>query len=80
MTRATRRGSPQFFEDDSGRLSMTRLLCLLSFWPASYVVIATQSAETLGWYLGSYTGAYVGGKGADVWKKRGERRADTSDE
>lgn len=73
------RGLSQFFEGEDGLLSMTRLLCFLSFWPASFVVLVTKSADTLGWYLGAYTGAYIGGKGADVWKKRGERDADTSD-
>jgi hypothetical protein len=59
----------EFFEGDSGRLSMTRLLCFLSFIPASYVVLKEPSEGMLGWYLGAYVLGYVGGKGADVLMK-----------
>jgi hypothetical protein len=56
----------EFFEDDSKRLSMTRLLCFLSFFPASYVLLKSPTEGMLGWYLGAYVLGYVGGKGADV--------------
>lgn len=56
----------QFFEDNNGGLSMTRLLCFLSFWPASYVVIKDGTEATLAWYLGTFALSYLGGKGADV--------------
>jgi hypothetical protein len=59
----------EFFEGDSGRLSMTRLLCFLSFIPASYVILKEPSEGMLGWYLGAYVLGYVGGKGADVLMK-----------
>lgn len=59
----------EFFEGDNGRLSMTRLLCFLSFFPASFVVVETLSENALGWYLGAYVVGYVGGKGADVFMK-----------
>ncbi len=59
----------EFFEGDSGRLSMTRLLCFLSFIPASYVLLKDPSEGMLGWYLGAYVLGYVGGKGADVLMK-----------
>jgi hypothetical protein len=49
------------------RLSMTRLLMFLAFWPATYVVVVEPSGETLGWYLGAFVLGYVGGKGADVF-------------
>lgn len=55
----------ELFEDDKKQLSMTRLLTFMSFFPASWVVIETQAADTLGWYLGAFAGAYVGGKLAD---------------
>ena len=61
--------SIEFFEGDNGRLSMTRLLCYVSIFPASYVVCMDLSAETLGWYLGAYVLGYVGGKAADVFGK-----------
>jgi len=41
---------------------MSRLLCFLSFFPASYVVIETKNSDALGWYLGAYVAGYVGGK------------------
>lgn len=56
----------EFFEGAGNRLSMTRLMVFLSFWPASYVVMKERGGETLGWYLGAYVLGYVGGKGADV--------------
>jgi hypothetical protein len=59
----------EFFEGDTGRMSMTRLLCFLSFFPASVVVLATRNAETLGWYLGAFALSYVGGKTADIFTK-----------
>lgn len=52
----------EFFEGEGNRLSMSRLLCFLSFTPASYVVVSTRSEEALGWYLGAFVLGYVGGK------------------
>lgn len=59
--------SIEFFEGDNGLLSMTRLLCFLSFFPASYVVMASKNEGTLGWYLGAFVISYVGGKVTDVY-------------
>lgn len=59
----------EFFEDQDGGLSMTRLLCFISIFPASYVVIVTQNDNTLGWYLSAYVLGYVGGKVTDAFKK-----------
>ncbi len=56
----------ELVEGENNRLSMTRLLCFLSFFPASYVVIITAEADTLGWYLAAYVAGYIGGKTADV--------------
>lgn len=61
--------SIEFFQGESGTLSMTRLLCFLSFFPASYVVIIAKTENILGWYLGAYVLSYVGGKTADVLSK-----------
>lgn len=61
--------SSEFFVGDNGMMSMTRLLCFLSFFPASYVVIQTNNADTLGWYLGAYVLGYVGGKATDIFMK-----------
>ena len=61
--------SIEFFEGENNRLSMTRLLCYISIFPASYVVVMTKTEATLGWYLGAYVLGYVGGKTADVFGK-----------
>lgn len=65
--------SREFFEGEDRRLSMTRLLCFLSWFPASIVVIGTIGKSSiegvLGWYLGAYVLGYVGGKAADVFMK-----------
>jgi len=56
----------QFFENDDGRLSMTRLLCFISIFPASYVLMASKTSDNMGWYIGGYVLGYVGGKGIDA--------------
>lgn len=60
----------EFFEGENGRLSMTRLLCFMSIFPASAVVLVTCNEATLGWYLGAYVLGYVSGKGWDTWRDR----------
>jgi hypothetical protein len=64
----------EFFEGDNRRLSMTRLLCFLSFAPASYVVVTTRSDSVLGWYLSAYVLGYVGGKVSDMLGRPREHR------
>ncbi len=59
----------EFFEGDDYRLSMTRLLCFMSFFPASWVVMTKGNEGILGWYLSAYVLGYVGGKCADVLGK-----------
>jgi len=59
----------EFFEDNEGGLSMTRLLCFLSFWPSAYVVVISTPVERstiLGLFLGAYAITYVGGKLIDA--------------
>lgn len=51
-----------FFTDGKGQASMSRLLCLLSFGPATYELVKLNSADALGWYLGAYVLGYIGGK------------------
>lgn len=48
---------------------MTRLLCFISIFPASYVLLTNPSEAMLGLYLGAYVASYIGGKGADVASK-----------
>jgi hypothetical protein len=57
---------PEFFEGDKNRFSMSRLLCFISIFPASYVVITTKDAVIFGWYVSAYVVGFVGGKGADA--------------
>jgi len=60
----------EFFEGTEGRLSMSRLLCFMTIFPASYVLCSTQTDEALGWYLGAYVLGYVGGKASDTFKRK----------
>lgn len=62
----------EFFQDNGGGLSMSRLLCFLSFFPASYVVVFTADPDALGWYLGAFSVSYLGGKGFDTFAKTKE--------
>lgn len=57
----------EFFESEAGQLSMTRLLCFLSFFPSSYVVMLHPGEGILGWYIGGYVLGYIGGKSADAF-------------
>lgn len=68
----------EFFEGEGNRLSMTRLLCFLSFFPASYVVIKDSQSETLGWYIGGYVLGYVGGKFTDKLGVKNDVQSDKS--
>jgi hypothetical protein len=55
---------------------MTRLLCFLSFFPATYVLIANVKSEKIAdillWYLSAFVLSYIGGKGADLMGKKKE--------
>lgn len=64
----------QLFEADHKQLSMTRLLCFMSFFPASYVVVTNPSEGMLGWYLGAYVLGYIGGKSADAFASSAENK------
>ncbi len=67
----------EFYEGDSNRLSMARLLTFLSFFPATYEMIRIDSAEALGYYLGAYVLNYIGGKASDCMKTRRGRDDDS---
>lgn len=68
----------EFFEGEKNRLSMTRLLCFMSFFPASYVVIKDSGSETLGWYVCAYVLGYVGGKFSDKIGSKNDVETDKS--
>ena len=69
----------EFFQGEDTILSMTRLLCFMSWFPATYVVVRSENENILGWYLGSYVLGFVGGKASDCIKSRRESDADISD-
>lgn len=76
-------GFKEFFQDEEGHNSMTRLLCFLSFWPASWVVVQNPGEASLGWYLGAYVLGYAGGKAVDVASlkvRRGSSKQQIDDE
>ena len=55
----------EFFEDETGKLQMSRLLSFLSFIPGTYVMLATspEHIETVfGIYMGAFVLGYVGGR------------------
>lgn len=60
----------EFFQDGDGYLSMTRLLAFVSFFPASYVLVESQTDTALGLYLGAYVAQMVGGKYSDAYMKK----------
>ena len=58
----------EFFEGGPrDRLSMSRLVVFMSFWPATYVLIRTPTDTMMGLYLGAFVLSYLGGKGADIF-------------
>lgn len=56
----------QLFEGENGFLSMTRLLCFLSFFPATYMAVKLMTENALTIYVGCYALAYLGGKVGDA--------------
>jgi hypothetical protein len=60
----------EFLEDDRDRLSLSRMLSFLSFWPASWVLLKIPTEGMLGIYLTAYGVGYLGGKGLDAMAAR----------
>lgn len=56
----------EFFQDGDGRLSMTRLLSFLSFFPASSVLAVSHTDTALTIYLTAYVAQYGGSKWIDM--------------
>jgi len=54
----------EFLEDSDGRLSISRLMVLFTFIPATIVLLA--DSDQLVNYLGFYVGGYAAGKVSDV--------------
>ncbi len=60
----------EFFEGQDNRLSMTRLLAFMSFFPASSVLAVSHSDTALTVYLTAYVAQLVGGKTADAYMQK----------
>lgn len=66
----------EIFEAEDKRLSLSRVLSFLSFWPASWVLLKMPTEGMLGIYLTAFSVAYLGGKGLDaMMTKRTEGKA-----
>lgn len=59
----------EFFEGEETTLSMSRLLCFLSFFPASYISVKIGNENALTIYVATYALSYLGSKGLDVVNK-----------
>ncbi len=59
----------EFFEDGDKRLSMTRLLSFLSFFPASSVLAVSHTDTALTIYLTAYVAQFSGSKWIDMKSK-----------
>lgn len=62
----------EFLQNDDGGLSMTRLLMLLSWPPATIIMFHIQTEGALGLYLAAYVGGYAGGKFADKTRPKSD--------
>jgi hypothetical protein len=67
-----------YLKDAEGNKSTGRLLALMSFFPASAVLVWTKDATIYGWYVSAYAMCYLGGKGIEMVKEM--RNAPTSDD
>jgi hypothetical protein len=57
----------EFFEGNGRRLSMSRLLVFLAFWPSAWVMLKNPSEAMVGLFLGAFVVNYLGGKSADIF-------------
>lgn len=65
----------EFLKDDEGRYSLTRLLVLMSFPPATWIALHNPTEGIFGIYVGSFVLGYIGGRTATAWEKRPARAA-----
>ena len=59
----------EFFEDEDQRLSMSRALMFLAFWPGAWITLTLKTETALSIFLGSFVTGYVFSKGIDSRKK-----------
>lgn len=62
----------EFFHNNQGQMSMSRLLSFMAFFPATVVLLWVHTAEALIAYMGVYGATYLGGKGFDAFNKDGK--------
>ena len=60
----------EFFQDKNLKLSFTRLMIFMAYWPATYVLIGKYHDGTLdisfySAYLGGFVVGFIGGKVAE---------------
>ena len=60
----------ELLEDSDSKLSLSRLLSFLSFFPATWVLLKMPTEGMLGIYLTAYGVGYLGGKGLDAMAAR----------
>jgi len=60
----------EFLEGENRILSMARLLTLMSWFPATGVVVYLRSTESLSVYLGAFVLNSVANKGIDVYGRK----------
>ena len=57
----------ELFEGNGRRLSMSRLLVFLAFWPSAWVTLGNPTEAMMGLFLGAFVANYLGGKSADIF-------------
>ena len=67
----------EFVEGNGRRLSMSRLLVFLAFWPACWALLNNPSESMMGIFLGAFVANYIGGKSADIFMGNEKLAADS---
>jgi hypothetical protein len=57
----------ELFEGNGRRLSMSRLLVFLAFWPSAWITLENPTEAMMGLFLGAFVVNYLGGKSADIF-------------
>lgn len=72
----------EFFHDEKGALSMTRLVYFGAFIVSSYAVIKSAESPYVGEvvtaFLGAFVVGYIGGKSADAFQAAAQSKADAN--
>jgi hypothetical protein len=56
----------EFFHDEKQKMSMSKLLLFMSFFPATFVLIHTPTDSMFSGYLYAYALSYAVGKGLPI--------------